>query len=82
MTNRNILIALLGAGLAGATVGLLLAPDSGKTTRKKLMKKALSAKDSIAYCLLQVEEQMDHMRGKLGKDADTATNPELHASDK
>ena len=82
MTNRNIILALLGAALTGASVAMLLAPDSGKKTRKKLMKTAIDAKDSIAYVLLQVEDQMDHMRGKLGKDDDTNKERKYVASDR
>lgn len=81
MSNRNIILALLGAALTGASVAMLLAPDSGKQTRKKLMKTAIDAKDTIAYVLLQVEEQMDHMRGTLGKDGDSDENRKLAASD-
>lgn len=82
MTNRNLILALLGAAVTGATVTMLLAPDSGKKTRKKLFKKVIDAKDTIAYVLLQVEDQMDHMRGKLGQDSDTPENREFVASDR
>ncbi len=80
MTNRNIILALLGAAMAGATVAMLMAPDSGKGTRKKLVKKVIDAKDTIAYVLLQVEDQMDHLRGNLGKDADSTTERESAVS--
>ncbi len=81
MSNRNIILALLGAALTGASVAMLLAPDSGKKTRKKLMRSAIDIKDTVAYVLLQVEDQMDHMRGKMGKDADTDENRGLATSD-
>lgn len=35
-TEKNVLIGFAAAALAGVTIGLLVAPDSGKNTREKL----------------------------------------------
>jgi gas vesicle protein len=40
MRNGNVLLGLLAGVAAGALVGLLLAPEKGSVTRKKLLKKS------------------------------------------
>lgn len=69
MSTRNSLFALVAAATVGATVALLFAPASGKKTRKKLMKEAESLKDTMAYRLMQAEEEVMHLRDKVGKKA-------------
>lgn len=39
MKNSNVLLGILGGVAAGAIAGILLAPDKGSKTRKKLNKK-------------------------------------------
>lgn len=73
MSTKTSLLALVAAAAAGAAVALLIAPDSGKKTRKKLMKEAESIKDTFAYRLMQAEEEVQHLREKLGKKATEAT---------
>ncbi len=41
MTTKNkVLLGILGAAAAGVVIGLLVAPDKGSDTRKKLRKTA------------------------------------------
>ena len=48
MTTRNkVLLGIVGAAAAGVIVGLLLAPDKGKDTRKKIKKTAGEWADSL-----------------------------------
>lgn len=65
MSTKNTLIAVITAAATGAA--MLLAPASGKKTRKKLMKEAESVKDTVTYRLMQAEEEVRHLRDKLGK---------------
>lgn len=48
----NGIIAFIGGALVGAATAILLAPDSGENTRKKLMEKAENGynnlKDKVA----------------------------------
>lgn len=43
----NILIAAGVAGIAGIAAGILLAPESGKRTRKKLTRQARRVNDNL-----------------------------------
>lgn len=47
------LLAFIGGALAGATAAILLAPDSGENTRKKLKEKA--------------QHEYDHLKEKLAR---------------
>lgn len=69
MSTKNTLIAVIAAAAAGAAVALLFAPSSGKKMRKKLMKEAESVKDTMAYRLMQAEDEVRHLRDKVGKKA-------------
>ncbi len=72
MSTKTSLLALIVAAATGATVALLFAPDSGKKTRKKLLKEAESVKDTFSYRLMQAEEEVQHLREILGKKASDA----------
>ena len=67
MSKKNILLPLIGGAMAGAALALLVAPTSGKNARKKLLKKAQDAKDTLTYCFLEAEDQVGQLRDKLGK---------------
>jgi gas vesicle protein len=58
MSAKSTLTIALASLTAGAVLGLLLAPSSGKDSRKKIMKKASSAKDALD-CL--VDEATDRL---------------------
>jgi gas vesicle protein len=48
MTTRNkVLLGIVGAAAAGVIIGLLLAPEKGKDTRKKIKKTAGEWADSL-----------------------------------
>ncbi len=58
MSAKSTLTIALASVAAGAVLALLLAPASGKDSRKKIMKKATSAKDALD-CL--VDEAADRL---------------------
>jgi gas vesicle protein len=50
MTTRNkLLLGIVGAAAAGVIVGLLLAPEKGKDTRKKIKKTAGEWAESLSH---------------------------------
>ena len=67
-TQKNLSYMIIGAA-AGATLALLLAPSSGKKTRKLLMKQCTSVRDTLGYGLLEVEDRVEQFREKMGKKA-------------
>ena len=47
MNNGKVLLGVLAGVAAGATLGILFAPDSGVNTRKKIMKKGEDYADNL-----------------------------------
>ena len=76
-TQKTILGALAGIAV-GATLGILFAPQSGKKTRRQLMRRGEQAKDEIGELIEQGHEQWSKARNKA---ADVATMTKDEVSD-
>lgn len=48
-TKSKVLLGILGAAAAGVVIGMLVAPDKGNETRKKLKKTAGEWADSLSH---------------------------------
>jgi gas vesicle protein len=48
MSNSKVIVGFLVGAAVGGALGLLLAPDKGEETRRKLMEKGGDLSDSIA----------------------------------
>ena len=48
-TKSKVILGILGAAAAGVVIGMLVAPDKGKETRKKLKKTAEDWADTMSH---------------------------------
>ncbi len=80
-STSKILLVALGGVVLGATAGILLAPKSGKETRKDLANKINQLKTQIADMLAKgsdtASETIDAMKEKL-----SAMEEELSSTEK
>ncbi len=63
-TGQKILLSFLAGISVGAVAGLLIAPDSGKETRKKLAKKAGDIKSSIGTQMTKLTDKVNELTKK------------------
>jgi gas vesicle protein len=67
MTQRNLTISTLLTLAVGAAIGVLIAPASGRETRRRLMEKGSSAKDTLHYLLMEAGDLVDQLRNMVGE---------------
>ena len=69
MNNGKILLGVLAGVAAGATLGILFAPDSGTNTRKKIMKKgedyAGNLKGKLNGVVESLNEEVDMFKDEI-----------------
>lgn len=63
-TSGKIFIAALTGAVAGGVAGLLLAPESGEETRKKLNKQAQKARDELNDLVEKGKSTVDDLKKK------------------
>lgn len=64
-TTAKITLGILGAAAAGIVIGLLIAPDKGSETRKKLKKTAGGWVDNLSHLFEQGKEAIEDGKEKL-----------------
>lgn len=64
-TKAKIAAGILGAVAAGVVIGLLLAPDKGSETRKKIKGKAGSWADTIRHLFADGKEEAEEVKDKV-----------------
>lgn len=79
MKNKNVLASLLLGAAAGAVLGILLAPDKGKETRKKISKKSGEFGDGIKNKFNDVKETIKTKYDNIRQDANTILEKEHEA---
>ncbi|MBK8429670.1 MAG: YtxH domain-containing protein [Lewinellaceae bacterium] len=74
MSKSKLLATVLGAAAAGAVLGLLLAPKSGKDTRKQILKTTRKSADSLEQILEDSKRTWFETKGKAEKGVGVAAN--------
>lgn len=75
MANKTkLILGLVGAAAAGVVVGLLLAPDKGTETRKKIKQTATDWAGHLSDLFSTAKEEIDNLKRKGTKAARDANN--------
>jgi gas vesicle protein len=64
MSNKSSVVTALLAFASGVALGVLMAPASGKETRKKIRKNAVGVKDTLGYGVLRAGDFLSKAKGK------------------
>lgn len=78
MKTDKVVLGLLGAAAVGAAIGILLAPDKGSETRKKIASKGKDLKDSIKTNLNSLTEKVNEAYSSLKGEVKEATDEINH----
>ena len=65
MKPLHIILSVIGGAVAGATIGLLVAPEKGETTREKIMK--ILKENGISLKKNKMEELVDEIEDQIEK---------------
>jgi gas vesicle protein len=66
----NVLLGVLGAAAAGVVVGLLIAPDKGSETRKKISQKTSDLRDKMGSLLQSGKDYLHDVAATMSDEAE------------
>ena len=69
MKRGNVLLGILGGVAVGALLGILLAPDKGENTRKKIVKKGEDYVDGVKVKFNDIMDEMNEKMDGVMKEA-------------
>jgi len=72
MGRGNVILGILGGVAVGALLGVLLAPDKGERTRKKILRKGEDYVDAMKDKLDDFVEDMNQKMEGMAKEATNA----------
>lgn len=70
----KVVLGLVGAAAAGVIVGLMLAPDSGSNTRKKIKSSAGDWSDHLGDLFSSAKDEFSNWKKKGAKVASDVSN--------
>ena len=76
-TKSKIALGLVGAAAAGVLIGLLIAPEKGKDTRKKIKKTAGDWANNLSHFFVTAKEEAEELRDK-GRSARAAAEEKVN----
>ena len=71
-TKSKVILGILGAAAAGVVIGMLIAPEKGKETRKRLRKTAGEWADTMSHLWTSEKEAADAAAQDMKDKARTA----------
>lgn len=79
-------LAFLGGAAAGAAIGILLAPDKGSETRRKIMAKAKDLGDGLTDAAMEKYDELlnwkDNMINTVDEKTKAVVNENINRADK
>ena len=64
-STSKVILGIVGAAAAGVVIGLLLAPDKGTETRRRIGKTAGQWADNLTHIFDQGKAAVEEMAGKV-----------------
>jgi gas vesicle protein len=63
-TGTKVFLGILGAAAAGVAIGLLIAPEKGSETRKRIAKTTSDWADQVGNLLKNGREEFENLKSK------------------
>jgi gas vesicle protein len=63
-TGTKVFLGILGAAAAGVVIGLLIAPEKGSETRKRIAKTTSDWADQVGSLLKNGREEFENLKSK------------------
>lgn len=80
MKTRNTILGLIAGVTVGAAIGVLLAPDKGEKTRKKIISKSKETKDKLKEGFEEFLNTVSDKYSSLKEDGEELLNKEKEAA--